>query len=538
MRRPSEVRREVSRVATGGVVPAAWIALGAALAASHAGAQQPPAAPLAVSVGPAIVPPDAVAKLVIEDFVQQAVLRNAAAQAVKLQSDAARRLVEAERALYDPILVGGVRRELSNKPRTFEEQTSGLTNVGKDSAIEQYSTVSAGLRGKLPSGATFEFSHDLRRRASNLLANGDVREHRGTLTLTLRQPLLKGAGRASTEADLRVAEKEHQIEAQRFIKQVQDVVTDAGSTYWQSFRAEQTLRMRERAVAVAQELRAEVQRRVDGGMAPRVELMEAEIALAARQADVVRARQLAVEVQARARNLLALDPVTHPAWVLVTSVVEAAIEPGAPEPDPAGGPPVAMLGNIPAYQIASLRLEQEQIRLDHAQRQERPDLSLEFGLNRNSLTDDWRSGLEKSLGNRHPGHYMGLLLEMPINNGAARARREAQGLRRDAARLQAEAEAKNAYNEWASRRGQWTAGLEEVGLLRQEVQARQSLLAAERENYAAGRTRLRGLIEAQDRLDEGRLRQMDAVVRARVAEIALRAASGELFSFFRLKIAN
>ena len=534
MRRPSEVCRAVSRAATRGAIPTVCLALAAALAGPPAAAQQQAAVP----AGPATILPDAVAKLAVEDFVQQAVLRNAAAQAARLQSQAAGRLVEAERAIYDPTLVSGARRELSDKPRTFEEQTSGLTNVGKDSAIEQYGTVSAGLRGKLPSGATFEFSHDLRRRASNLLANGDVREHRGTLTLTLRQPLLKGAGRASTEADLRVAEKEHQIEAQRFIKQMLDVVTDAGSTYWQSFRAEQTLRMRERAVAVAQDLRAEVQRRVDGGMAPRVELIEADIAVAARQADVVRARQLAVEVQARARNLLALDPVTHPAWVLVTSVTEAASEPAAVAPDTAGGPPAAMLGRIPAYQIASLRLEQEQIRLDHARRQERPDLSLEFGLNRSSLTDNWRRALDQSLGSRHPGHYMGVLLEMPIDNGAARARREGQGLRRDAARLQADAEAKNAYNEWASRRGQWTASLEEVVLLKNEVQARQALLAAERENYAAGRTRLRGLIEAQDRLDEGRLRQMDAAVRARVAEIALRASSGELFSFFGLKIAE
>ncbi|MEI8265493.1 MAG: TolC family protein [Betaproteobacteria bacterium] len=534
MRHPSEVCRATSKVATAGAISAVCFALAVALPGPPAAAQQRADVP----ADPGTVLTDAVAKWSIEEFVQQAVLRNATAQAVRLQSEAAGRLVEAERALYDPTLVSGARRELSNKPRTFEEQTSGLTNVGKDSAIEQYSTASAGLRGKLPSGATFEFSQDLRRRASNLLANGDVREHRGTLTLTLRQPLLKGAGRASTEADLRVAEKEHQIEAQRFIKQVLDVVTDAGSTYWQSFRAEQTLRMRERAVAVAQELRAEVQRRADGGMAPRVELMEADIALAARQADVVRARQLAVEVQARARNLLAFDPVTHPAWVLVTSVTEAASEPATAVPDTAGGPPEAMLGRVPAYQIASLRLEQEQIRLDHARRQERADLSLEFGLNRSSLTDSWRSGLEQSLGSRHPGHYMGVLLEMPIDNGAARARREGQGLRRDAARLQADAEAKNAYNEWASRRGQWTASLEEVALLKNEVQARQALLAAERENYATGRTRLRGLIEAQDRLDEGRLRQMDAAVRARVAEIALRASSGELFSFFGLKIAE
>lgn len=476
--------------------------------------------------------------VLLEEYVQQVLLRNASAQAARLQAEAAGRLVQAERALYDPNFVGKVRREFSDRPRTFEEQTSGLTNLGKGSAIEKFSTVTPALKGKLPSGATYELSHELRSRASNLLANADVREHRGILTLSVRQPLLKGAGRASTEADLRVAEKEHQIETQRFIKQVHDVVIDAGSTYWQSFRAEQTLRMREKAVSVAQDLKAEVQSRITGGMAPRVELLEAEIALSARQTDVVRARQLAVEVQARARNLLALDPVTYPNWILVTSVADAAADPAALEPYAPGGPPAGMLGNIPAYQIASMRLEQEQIRLDHALRQERPDLSLEFGLNRNSLTDRWRSSLEQSLGSRHPGHFLGLQLDAPIDNGAARARREGQALRRDAARLQVQSEAEKAYYEWASRRGQWTANLHEVALLKQEVLARQTLLAVERENYAAGRTRLRGLIEAQDRLDEVRLRQMDAAVRARVAEIALRAASGELFSFFGLKLAD
>jgi outer membrane protein TolC len=476
--------------------------------------------------------------MTLQGFVQQAVVQNATAQAARLQAQAAGRLVDAERALYDPTLVGRARRELSDRPRTFEEQTSGLTNVGKDSAIEQYSSASAGLRGKLPSGATFEFSQELRRRASNLLANGDVREHRGTLSLTLRQPLLKGAGRASTEADLRVAEKEQQIEAQRFIKQLLDVVTDAGSTYWQTYRAEQTVRLRERAVDVANELKAEVQRRVDGGMAPRVELMEAELALSSRQAEAVRARQLVVEVQARARNLVALDPMTSPDWVLATTFDEAAPEPVALQADRSADVPPSLLDNVPAYQIASLRRDQEQIRLDHARRQERPDLSLELGLNRNSLVDNWRRGLEQSLGERHPGHYAGLALEMPIGNGAARSRREAQALRRDAAKLQADAEARTAYNEWAARRGQWAASLNELTLLGREVQGRQALLAAERENYQSGRSRLRVLIEAQDRLDDSRLRQMDAAVRARVAEIALRASSGELFGFFGLKLVD
>jgi outer membrane protein TolC len=512
-----------------------WVLFAALLALPGAPAAWAQAQPAAVASAPA-GPVEGGRELALEDFVQQVLLRNATAQAARLQAEAAGRLVQAERALYDPTFTGRARRELSDRPRTFEERTSGLTNAGKDSAIEQYGTASAGLRGKLPSGATFEFAHEMRRRASNLLSSDDVRENRGTLTLTLRQPLLRGAGRASTEADLRVAEKEQQIEAQRFVKQLLDLVADAGSTYWQLYRAEQAVRMRERAVAVARELQSEVRRRVDGGMAPRVELLEAELTLGARQAEVVRARQLEVEVRARARTLLAEGLDAGPESMLQTQVRQAAPEPGDPAGQGEAAPPPGLLENVPAYRIARLRLEQEQIRLDHARRQERPDVSLELGLNRNSLTDSWRRGFEQSFGNRHPGAYAGVALEMPIDNGAARARREGQGLRRDAARLQTEAEAHAAHNEWAARRGQWVASLGELALLEHELKVRQAMLAAEQENYQAGRSRLRQLVEAQDRLDDARLRQLDAVARARVAEIALRAASGELFSHFGLKL--
>jgi hypothetical protein len=46
-----------------------------------------------------------VTRLALEVFVQQAVVQNATAQASRLQAQAAGRLVDAERALYDPTLM-------------------------------------------------------------------------------------------------------------------------------------------------------------------------------------------------------------------------------------------------------------------------------------------------------------------------------------------------------------------------------------------------------------------------------------------------
>ncbi len=497
------------------VAGSAWAQAASTVAAEGASATAPP--------------------LAVAEFVHRVVVGNAGAQAARLQAQAAVKLVDAERALYDPTTFGRARRAGADRPRTFEEQTSGLTNVGKPSAVEYNDTLQAGLRGKLSTGATFELSHDLNRRASNLLQSADVREYRGTLALTFKQPLLRGYGRASTEADLHVAEKEQQIEQQRLVKQLLDLVGEAAGIWWRLYHVEQMLATRRAGVQTALELQGETRRRVEGGFAPRIDLLEAEFAIATRQTELARVEQLMVEVQARARSLLGADDdgrsmpspralASPPAWLQIDGLVTTL--------------PTQALERWPSWEIARLRLEQEQLRLDFARRQERPDVSLELGLNRNSLTDRSQSALERSFGASHQGFQAGVVVEMPLDNGAARSRREAQALRRDAARAQLDAEARTVASEWATRRGQVQATRVELEQLHRELAAREALLTAERENHSVGRSRLRQLIEAQDRVDEGRLRMADAQLRARLADISYQTVAGTLLEAFEVRVAS
>ena len=472
------------------------------------------------------------------EFVHRTVISNASAQAARLQALAAAKLVDAERALYDPTVVGRVRRQGTDRPRTYDEQVASLNpldpNTRKSVVLESNDTLQAGLRGKLPTGATFEVTHDSSRRASNLLQSADEREYRGTLALTLKQPLLRGYGRDSTEADLRVAEKEQFAEQQRLVKQVLELVGDAAGTWWRLHHAQQMVAIRRAGVQSALELQQEARRRVEGGFAPRIDLLEAEFAIASRQTELARAQQLVLEVQARARSLLGADG-EGPLDVALAAL-------GAPLPWltlDATQPSVMTAPSLerwPAWQIARLRLEQEQLRLDFARRQEQPDVSVELGLNRNSLTERFGSALQRSLGAAHQGWQAGVALEMPLDNGAARSRREAQRLRRDAARALLDAEARLASSEWASRRGQVQASRVELEQLQREFVAREALLAAERENHALGRSRLRQLMDAQDRLDEGRLRLAEAQLRARLADIAYLTIDGALFEALDVQV--
>lgn len=471
-------------------------------------------------------------------FVQAVLARNAASAAAQRQVDAARRLVDAERALYDPVLVARMRRDLQERPRTYDEKTDSIVpNLGKDLAVEESGTATFGLRTRLPTGATVEVSQELRRRASNLLSSGDMREYRGTLTLALRQPLLRGAGRRVTEADLRVAETEQRIEQQRFRKQLIDLTGEAAGVYWQVYRAEQTQRLRTQSLDLARQLLEEVRRRTQGGFAPRIDLLEAELAVGVRETELERAAQQLQEMRTRARNLLS---VPGPALTgLRLEVVDlaapraASFDAGVPEQ-----PPATMAERWPAYRTAELRLEQERIRLEFAADQERPDASVEVGASSHSLRENQLGGaVGDALRLRHPGWYAGVSLEVPLDNGAARGKRQAQALRVEAARLQLQSESVNLDNEWAIRRGQLRAALGERRQLQREVEGREALMRAERENYDLGRGRLRSLIESQDRLGESRLRLLDAEVRAELAILGLQAASGELLDLFDVRIA-
>jgi outer membrane protein TolC len=473
--------------------------------------------------------------LTATELVHGVMLGNATARAARLQADAAGKLLDAERALYDPTAFGRVRRQGTERPRPADEWFSGLLS-GRDTpqvAVENTKALQAGLRGKLPSGATFELSQDVGQTVSNLVA--DPREYRGTLTLTLKQPLLRGGGREATEADLRVAEREQAIEQQRFVKQMLDLVGEAAGTYWQLQRSSLALRMREEAVVVAVALRDEVQRRAAGGFAPRVDLLEAELSIGVRETDLVRARQEWLEAQSRVRNLLSLDPAAQPA---VLFDADGAQPPAGDQALPAETlPPTQVLERWPAHRIAQLRLEQEQIRLTFARNQERPDTSVELSLSGQSLTQSLGSSVEDALRRRNPGWYAGVTLEMPLDNGAARSRRQAQALRVASARASLQAEALTAGNEWMTRRGQLQAALQERRQREREVLGREALVQAERESYELGRSRLRSLIEAQDRLADSRLRLLESQVRVELALLGLQAIGGDLLERFDVTVA-
>lgn len=456
-----------------------------------------------------------------------AIMRNAETRSAELRRDAIGRLVDAERAIYDPVVTARIRQDYSDLPRSVDDAAS-IFDFGVDEedrrTTERRSVAESGVSVKVPSGGEVQLLYRLQKR--RLITGSNVDDYRGTVSITLQQPLLRGFGRALTEAELRVAEIDHQIETLRYQEQILRTAAEAGNSYWQLYRAQEGLDMRRAALENARAALGDVERRVEAGWAPATDLIEAKIAVASREADVARATRLLEETQGGLMSLLNVRGAAKaPVFVPTTA------------PDPSAGPEgtalervAAAVSSLPNLKVAEARLAQERIRLEVAEDRKRPDLRLELGYNRNSLDRKAGSAFERSLRNDFDGWYAGLVFERPLGNQRAVSSWEGQALRVKQSEAEAEGLETGVHNDVLTRWHQMESARREVEMYLVDVSLREQLLEAEREQYEVGRVRLGRVFEREDELMQTRQNLLDSLTRFELARLALDFADGSLLA--------
>lgn len=469
-------------------------------------------------------------------FMQLVVDRNAEIAYARLQARIADRGLAAESSLYQPTLFGSMRRESRYRQRTAEQQLSSL--VASTSVLdERVNTIESGLRMRAPTGAEISTSLQSVQRRNNLIAalyrDGDDRENAAQLVVTVRQPLLKGRGTDAVEADLRVAELEQEIGYWTFRHQLLKMGSDALGAYWQLQRAYRAHPLRQRLLANAREALEDAGDRISGGRMAVTAEDEARAIVSMRESELLRNAQAIAESEARIRSLLDLPP-TDGDWTLRDTGVPPGM-PGAADV-PADGAEHG-LAQWPPYQIAALRVRQNQHRLDFARNQALPQLDLQagwgsYGLGRNA------SDAQKPIGhNRYPDWYIGLYYEKPLG-GTTRPEAQYQGqqLKLEQSLL----EVGNARNSFANDQ---RSRAETLQLARRDVEQLKADLSSRAELLRADRTGLRDQLVPRARVLrreaeqlESELRLIDGEARLWTALTLFQQSEGLLLSDYGVEV--
>jgi len=471
-----------------------------------------------------------------KQLLQMVVARNAEVLFNKLQSDIASFGVDAQAALYEPVLYATLRNEGRDRQRTVEERlTTPLSNVNRlDEQVQLYET---GLRMRAPTGAEFTTSVRIVNRDNNLIAsarpNRDGQETAGALVVTMRQPLLRGAGRAVVETDLRVAELDREASVWQYKQQILRVGGEALAAYWQLLRAKALRDVRLAAVNNGKELFRDVKARADGGRLPPNSLLEAQSAMLARDAELLRADATVADAESRIRTLLNLPPFESEFSIPALSQVSL----GAAGAVPAKERYERALAIWPSYRIALLKREQNRHRLEFADNQRKAQLDLLVSYSSNSLVMGRREAFNELLPKKNPDWYIGLSYERPIGrNAGANARYSAQAVRLQQSDLEVQSVQHALGNDIQSRTSQFDAALTDLKGMEDDLKLRRDLLEGEREMYRVGLSPLSQILRREGDVIETELRVVDAQMRLELARTALMTADGSLLTDNQIEV--
>lgn len=460
-------------------------------------------------------------------LVQQVLAHNADALYARLQTEVAAHLLASESSVDEPVAFAALKHEDRQRQRTAQERTSSLF-TSQNELIERVDTLEMGVRRRLLSGGEVSLSYRFTDRRNNIIhasSGAPDDEYDGALTLTLKHPLLRGAGDAA-QTDRVVAELELGVARQQYRQQILKAASEALGAYWQLYKAHELAQIRRETLEQARRALADAEVQLAAGRANRAAAREVRALAGLREVETLRAEQGLLEAESRVKSLLNL-PVPEVTGLRLKPVQAADADADAPPWDEARLQ--AALEVWPPWRVSQLRREQGRARLDYARNQTRPALDVVASCASTRLAYDSDQVIQHAASRLYPDCYLGLNLELPLRgNRRADGQFQAQTSRVAQADLELDAVRAALFNEIWNRRQQLEGALEEVRQLRRDLALRLELLEAERTQMSLGFSRLAQVIERENAVQDSRARLLESKARVEQARVALRLASGEL----------
>lgn len=405
-----------------------------------------------------------------------------------------------------------------------ERTPSAATSFSDPYGRRRQYDATIGLGKEFQSGLDARLSLESSRLSNNSTSLGLDPEYRTYLILDFTQPLLRDFGRAVNTTDLRLADQRLLQARFGYLDQAQRLVEALELTYFELARAHEILRLQVESRELARELLDGNRQKFEAGIVPITEVQEAETAGAARDEQVVFARQ---QVEIAANRLKKLLEIGHDD-PLAADLIRTETLPGTEQiwPPLETALRTALLAR-PDLERQRQEIVSRDIRLSYFQNQKLPRLDLEASLGVNGLSGDlespasagaqanrgdyWHSLDQAASGDGYVW-FAGLRFDYPLGNraAAARYRRAGHEKRQALYRLQGlestvETEVRNALTVVER-------GFERVQVAERFQQLADITLSQEMERLSEGLTDTFRVLDFQDSVIEARVRKANALV--------------------------
>ena len=411
-------------------------------------------------------------------------------------------------------------------------KTDTPTSVTLDASQEEAAGGDLGVEIPLPTGGTITLDQSFWRTETNNVYSTLNPAYTTDIYLSISQPLLRGSGVRANTHGIRIARYDAQIAQARTKLEVIRVLAAADVAYWRLYAARRELEVRkqEHDLAVAQRQRAE--RRVAAGKIAQIEILRAEAGVAERLEDIILAENLLRDRQRELKRII-----NRPDLELQGSTVTIPTT----EPNPLHY--VLQIDSLLAYALAQ-RMELLEMQLEiakdistvHFERNNAlPYLALDYTYNINGLGDSDSDSYDLLLENRFVDHQVGVSLQVPLGNLAARSRLRRAVLQRRqnlATRQQRELVIKQ---EVLNAVDQLEANWQRILAGRTRTVLAHRTLEAEQRQFEQGLQTSTEVLDAQTRFADAQSAEIRALVEYQIAQVDLAFATGTLVQAARVQ---
>jgi len=395
-----------------------------------------------------------------------------------------------------------------------------------------YTATGLGVEVPLRTGGTINFDlADNRSKTGSPYSVFDP-SYASDMSVSISQPLLRGAGKRANTYAIRIAEYERQITDARTKLEVIRIIADVDRVYWRLYAARRELHVRKQQYELAEALYQQARRFVEAGDKPQIEIIRTEAGVAQQLEAIILAEN---NVRDRERDLkLALNK--EDLDMQTPTVLIAATE-----PDPVRYElkvekllAIAMNNRMEMLEL-ELQIAEDFATVDYRRNQSLPLVTMDYRYNVNGLGGTRDNSFDLLFDKRFEDHRLGLQLLVPLGNEAGKSQlRQAfyQRMQRLASRDSRQAliklEVLNAID-------QLEANWQRVLASRQSTILDSRLFEAEKRQFELGLGTSTDVLQAQATFAESQRAEILALAEYQIALVDLAYATGTLFGAAKVR---
>ena len=491
-----------------------------------------------------------VLELSLGQVVELALRHNLQTRISSLNPDLTEEQIRFARSRFDPVFV-------FNLPQQFNRSTQPTASVlgGADVLTQESIVAGFNVSANMSFGLGWSFSGNASRLATNNEFSTFNPQYTTSMTLSLRQPLLRNFGRIANRQQLLVAQNDFSVSRHQFGQLLQQQIAQVIVAYWSLVSAYRSVDIAEQSLELAREQLDRNNTMVRIGTLAAVDVIQTEQQAADAELTLIQSQIALQNQQDQLKALLNLDSVVAEGWAVEIIPTD---EPATEAPDIDMDLAVAeALQESPLIHLDRVNVESRTIDLKAARNAVLPQVDLVGSATLSGLGGDqiFRSGgifgsggvvevqeggLSDSLRQLLSGDFrnwsLGLQVSFPVRNDAARAQHAQATIRESQARTQLQDRQVQIRLAVQQAARNVTGGVQQVNAAQNALALAERQYAAELRRFETGISSTFQVLNFQRQLTLARTRELLSLIGLNISLANLAFNKGTLLDQFGIQI--